>query len=272
KAADVFVGTQESVLCEVIGERDVRSGELAKQASHTRLMPSDQLAESVLIIINKNSRDEVCIGQLHGRRLSYRRRIVLLSFQLPHQEITRANQEWNNPDAPRAALPPIHGSKKDHKTDANHGQHNPTAYVRPLALCRCRRREQSGRHWLALFNHQLYCAMHHAVLRKTEIHDHRNNQNWGAKDRQENDSNKWNNHCWNILTCLCAIGVGFAVSYRDVEMPFLFLPNRLLYFALRRGSRGDSRRCCWCRRERRRRRSLRKRASGQRHRANANNE
>ena len=35
KAADVFVGPQESVLCEVIGERDVRSGELAKQASHT---------------------------------------------------------------------------------------------------------------------------------------------------------------------------------------------------------------------------------------------
>jgi hypothetical protein len=33
------------------------------------LMPSNQLTESVLVVIDKNSRDKVRIGQLHGRRL-----------------------------------------------------------------------------------------------------------------------------------------------------------------------------------------------------------
>jgi hypothetical protein len=69
KAADVFVGAQKCLLGEIVRKREIRSGELAKQTPHARLMPSDQFAESVLIIINKNSRDEVCIGQLHGRRL-----------------------------------------------------------------------------------------------------------------------------------------------------------------------------------------------------------
>jgi hypothetical protein len=32
-------------------------------------MPSNQFAESVLVVIDKNSCDKVCIGQLHGRRL-----------------------------------------------------------------------------------------------------------------------------------------------------------------------------------------------------------
>jgi hypothetical protein len=49
------------------------------------LVAANQLAERVLILIDKNSRDKVCIGQLHARRLRYRRRTVLLSFQLPHQ-------------------------------------------------------------------------------------------------------------------------------------------------------------------------------------------
>jgi hypothetical protein len=32
-------------------------------------MPPNQFTESVVVVIDKNSRDEVCIGQLHGRRL-----------------------------------------------------------------------------------------------------------------------------------------------------------------------------------------------------------
>ena len=69
KAADVFVGTQEGFLGQIIRERDIGAGELTQQTSHTRLMASNQLAERVLIVINKNSRDKVCIGQLHARRL-----------------------------------------------------------------------------------------------------------------------------------------------------------------------------------------------------------
>ena len=95
KAADVFICAQESVLGEVIRQRDISAGKLAQQTSHTRLMPPHQFAKCVLIVIDKDSRDEVAIGQLHSRRLRYRRHIVLLSLQLPHQEITRANQEGN---------------------------------------------------------------------------------------------------------------------------------------------------------------------------------
>ena len=62
KAADVLVSPQESFLRQIICECDVRSCELSQQASHSRLMPPDQFAESMLIIINKNPRDKVCIG------------------------------------------------------------------------------------------------------------------------------------------------------------------------------------------------------------------
>ncbi len=112
KAPDVFICAQESVLGEVIRQRDIGAGKLAQETPHTRLMPPHQFAECVLIVIDKDSRDEVSIGQLHSRRLRYRRHIVLLSLQLPHQKITRANQEGNKPDAPGAALPVVYGGKE----------------------------------------------------------------------------------------------------------------------------------------------------------------
>ncbi len=112
KAADVFICAQESVLGEVIRERDIGAGKLAQETSHTRLMPPHQFAERVLIVIDKDSSDEVSIGQLHSRRLRYRRHIVLLSLQLPHQEITRANKEGNKADAPGTPLPVVHGGKE----------------------------------------------------------------------------------------------------------------------------------------------------------------
>src|SRR4029450_10113505 len=114
KAADVFICAQESVLGEVIRERDIGAGKLAQETSHTRLMPAHQFAKCVLIIIDKDSRDEVSIGQLHSRRLRYRRHIVLLCLQLPHQQITRANQERNKSDAPGTALPVVNGGKEEH--------------------------------------------------------------------------------------------------------------------------------------------------------------
>ena len=109
ESADAFYA-QESVLGEVIRQRT--SVRVLAQTSHTRLMPPHQFAERVLIIIDKDSADEVSIGQLHSRRLRYRRHIVLLSLQLPHQEITRANQERNKPDAPGTTLPVVYGGKE----------------------------------------------------------------------------------------------------------------------------------------------------------------
>ena len=54
---------------QIVCQSDVRSSELTEQTAHGGLMPSDQLTESVLVVIDKNSRDKVRISQLHGRRL-----------------------------------------------------------------------------------------------------------------------------------------------------------------------------------------------------------
>jgi hypothetical protein len=62
KAAKVFVGAQEGFLREIVRERDIGADELAEQTAHARLMISHQLREGVVIIIEKNAGDEVCIG------------------------------------------------------------------------------------------------------------------------------------------------------------------------------------------------------------------
>ena len=65
KTSDVFIGTQKSFLGKVVGQGQVGSGKLPEQAAHARLMPADQLAKGVLVIIDKNSSDKVRISKLH---------------------------------------------------------------------------------------------------------------------------------------------------------------------------------------------------------------
>ena len=67
KAADVFVGTEKSFLGKIVCESDVCAGELPQQTAHARLMPPHEFAEGVLIVIGKNSCNEVRISKLHGR-------------------------------------------------------------------------------------------------------------------------------------------------------------------------------------------------------------
>src|SRR6266487_3006264 len=55
ETADVSVGANKSFLSKIVGESDVRPCKLTQQASHTRLMPADELAKSVLVVINKDS-------------------------------------------------------------------------------------------------------------------------------------------------------------------------------------------------------------------------
>jgi hypothetical protein len=62
KTADMFVGTQKSFLSKIISESDVRPRKLAQQTAHARLMPANQLAKSVLVVIDKNSSNQVRIG------------------------------------------------------------------------------------------------------------------------------------------------------------------------------------------------------------------
>jgi hypothetical protein len=62
KAAEVFVSAQKRLLREIVRERNIGADELAKQTSDAGLMISHQLRKGVVIIIEKNAGDEVCIG------------------------------------------------------------------------------------------------------------------------------------------------------------------------------------------------------------------
>jgi hypothetical protein len=62
KAAEIFVSAQKCLLGEIVRERNIAADELAKQTSDAGLMISYQLRKGVVIIIEKNAGDEVCIG------------------------------------------------------------------------------------------------------------------------------------------------------------------------------------------------------------------
>jgi hypothetical protein len=62
KAANVFVGAQKGFLSQIIRQCHVRACKLPQQAANRRLVSTDQLSEGVLVIIDKNSSDEVRIS------------------------------------------------------------------------------------------------------------------------------------------------------------------------------------------------------------------
>ena len=62
EAAEVLVSLEKRFLGEVVRERDIGADQLAEQTSHTRLMIPNQFRESVVVVINKDARNEVCIG------------------------------------------------------------------------------------------------------------------------------------------------------------------------------------------------------------------
>ncbi len=62
KAAEVFVSAQKGFLREIVRERNIGADQLAEQTSHARLMIPHQLREGMVVVIDKNTSDEVCIG------------------------------------------------------------------------------------------------------------------------------------------------------------------------------------------------------------------
>ena len=70
KATDVFVSPEKSFLREVICQSNVVAGELAQKTAHARLMPPHKFAEGVLIVIGKNSCNQVRISELHSRDIT----------------------------------------------------------------------------------------------------------------------------------------------------------------------------------------------------------
>ena len=62
KAAEIFVSPQKRFLRKIVRERNVGADQLAEQTSHARLMIPHQFGEGMVIVIDKNTSDEVCIG------------------------------------------------------------------------------------------------------------------------------------------------------------------------------------------------------------------
>ena len=62
EAAQIFVGPNKSVLGQIVGECEISAGKLAQQTANARLMSTDQLAKSVLVVINENSSDKCSIS------------------------------------------------------------------------------------------------------------------------------------------------------------------------------------------------------------------
>src|SRR5438094_10334124 len=62
KAPDVLVCSNKGCLREIIRQRNICACKLSKQTAHSGLMAPHELAERVLIVIGKNSRDKVRIS------------------------------------------------------------------------------------------------------------------------------------------------------------------------------------------------------------------
>src|SRR5581483_6614533 len=181
KTANVFVGSEERLLRQIVREGNICPSKLTKQTAHRGLMSSNQLTECMLVVIDKNSREEVRISQLHIRRLRYRRRIVFLCIQLPYKQIPYSNQEWDEPEGPRATLPIVHGAEERHQADTDHCQDNTTAQIRTLPLSRWWIQQCLG-HRLSFFDHHANRLLKSARSRETEIHNQPDDQNRRPKD------------------------------------------------------------------------------------------
>src|SRR5687768_5393547 len=59
EAAEVSVSPQKGFLREIVRERYISPDQLAEQTSHARLMISHQLREGMMVVIDKNTSDEV---------------------------------------------------------------------------------------------------------------------------------------------------------------------------------------------------------------------
>ncbi|MEY2489118.1 MAG: hypothetical protein QOC70_1060 [Verrucomicrobiota bacterium] len=115
KSAEVLVGAQKGFLGQIVRERNIGPDELAEKTSHARLMISDQLSKGVVVIIEKNASDEVCIRERHLPSLGQRRNFVsTTALQFPDEQVTEANHEWDYAQAPGAAFPIVHRPEEDH--------------------------------------------------------------------------------------------------------------------------------------------------------------
>lgn len=69
ETAEVFVGPQKRFLREIVRERNIGTNQVAEETSNSRLVIAHQLRKGVVVVINKNACDEICIGKRHAPSL-----------------------------------------------------------------------------------------------------------------------------------------------------------------------------------------------------------
>ena len=67
ETADIFIGAKKSFLSQIIRQSQIGARELPQQPTHAGLMPAHKFRKSVVIVIDKNARDEIGISELHNR-------------------------------------------------------------------------------------------------------------------------------------------------------------------------------------------------------------
>ena len=61
KTAEVLVSAQKRFLREIVRQRNIGPDELAEKTSHARLVIPHQFRKGMVVVIEKNASDEVCI-------------------------------------------------------------------------------------------------------------------------------------------------------------------------------------------------------------------
>jgi len=85
EAPKVLVSAEKRFLREIVRQGDVAPDQIPEQTSHTRLVIPDQLRKGVVVVIDKNAGNEICIGKRHAPILGQRRSFVFRPFEFPNQ-------------------------------------------------------------------------------------------------------------------------------------------------------------------------------------------
>src|SRR5262249_16298321 len=97
-------------------------------------MAAHEFTEGVLIVIGKNSRNEVRIRKLHSRNITFPVAAEECPFCFPTSiQTTNPTQNETHPAPPRAPSPVFTRRKPNHQPEAHHGPNNPAAHVRASA-------------------------------------------------------------------------------------------------------------------------------------------
>jgi hypothetical protein len=225
EAPQVFVGLEKGFLRKIVRQRDIGPDQIAEQTSHARLVVPDQFRKGVVVVINQDTRNEICIGERHAAMLGQRWGFVCAfgAFQFPNDQVAHADQERDDAERPGAALPVVHRAEEDHQAEPDHNEDYAAPHIRTGAH-RGRRREERGRDRLAFRHHFPDRAMKRPAAEVAEEHDRGHNQNLRAEQGGKDNPNDWDGHQGAVVDIEIAVVVvasgGGPGGGGNIEMPF----------------------------------------------------